>query len=65
MLDLSLGRRFSLRDAELKIDVQLFNVFNEDTHDWWQTLVVPPGDTFVPSGYIFPRRFMLRLGLDF
>ena len=65
VLDLSLGRRFALGETELKVDLQLFNVFNEDAHDWWQTNVVPPGDQFVPSGYIFPRRLMVRLGMDF
>ena len=65
VLDLALGRRFELGRAVLKTDVQLFNVFNEDSHDWWQTLLVPPGDEYVPDGYIFPRRLTVRLGLTF
>ncbi len=37
--------------------------FNADPHDWWQTLEVGPGESFIPDGYIAPRRWMLRLGL--
>lgn len=65
VLDLSLGRSFAIGASDLEVDLQLFNVFNEDAHDFWQTLNVQPGDDFVPSAYIFPRRLMLHLGLDF
>ncbi len=65
VLDLALGRTFEMGPTELKIDIQAFNIFNEGSHDWWETLVVPPGDQFVPSGFITPRRYMLRLGLRF
>ncbi len=64
-LDLALGRRFDLGRSELKLDVQVLNVFNEDSHDWWQSLIVPAGSQFVPDGYVFPRRVMVRLRLDF
>ena len=53
-----------LKEGE-PFDLQLFNAFNADPHDWWETLVVPPGDSFVPNGYIFPRRLQIRLGLRF
>jgi hypothetical protein len=65
VLDVALGRTFPLGPTEFKIDLQLFNVLNEDAHDWWETLVVPPGDEFVPSGYIQPRRLMVRLNLSY
>jgi len=45
--------------------VYLLNTFNDGAHDWWQTLVVPPGDEYIPAGYILPRRVMLRLGISF
>ncbi len=64
-VDLALGRRFDVGKATLKLDVQMFNVFNEDSHDWWDSLQVPADESFVPSGYLFPRRVMLRLGLEF
>jgi len=63
--DVSLGRRFDVGKVQLKLDVQMFNIFNEDTYDWWQSLQVPPDEEYVPSGYLFPRRVMIRFGLEF
>ena len=63
--DLSFGRRFDVGRAQLKLDIQLLNVFNEDTHDWWEELTVAPDEEYVPDGYLFPRRVMIRLGLEF
>ncbi len=65
VLDLSLGRRFFVGSAELKLDVQLLNTFNEDAHDAWETLEVPPGSFFQPTDFLMPRRFVLRLGVGF
>ena len=64
-LDLSFGRRFEVGAVELKLDVQLFNVFNEDTYDWWEELTVAPDEEYVPNGYLFPRRAMIRFGIEF
>lgn len=63
--DLSFGRRFDVGRAQLKLDVQLFNIFNEDTYDWWEELTVAPDEEYVPSGYLFPRRVTIRFGLEF
>ena len=63
--DLSFGRRFDVGRVQLKLDLQLLNVFNEDTWDWWDTLRVPPDEEYLPDGYLFPRRVMLRFGLEF
>ena len=63
VLDITLGRAFQFNRVELLLDLQLFNAFNADPHDWWETLVVPPGDSYVPNGYIFPRRLQMRVGL--
>ncbi len=63
--DLSFGRRFDVGRARLKLDLQLLNVFNEDTYDWWEELTVAPDEEYVPSGYLFPRRVMIRFGLQF
>ena len=65
VFDLAVGRRFEIGPTTLKLDLQMFNVTNEDSYDWLQTLLVPPGSQFVPDGFIFPRRLMLRLRLDF
>ena len=63
--DVSFGRRFEVGQVELKLDLQVLNVFNEDTHDWWETLQVPADEVYVPSGYLVPRRVMIRFGLQF
>ena len=66
ILDVGLTRDFSLGGSiDLGVNVKLFNVFNDDSHDWWQTLKVPPGDSFIPKGYVMPRRWMLQLRLSF
>ena len=65
ILDFSFGRRFDVGAVQLKLDVQLFNVFNEDAYDRWEELTVAPDEEYVPSDYIRPRRVMLRLGLEF
>ena len=64
-LDLTLGRRFEFSNgASVRFDAQLFNVFNEDAHDFWETDSYRRGQ-FVPSDYVLPRRVMLRFSLDF
>ncbi|MCY3972265.1 MAG: TonB-dependent receptor [Acidobacteria bacterium] len=63
--DLSFGRRFDVGEVKLKLDLQVLNVFNEDTWDWWDTLQVPTDEEYVASGYLFPRRVMIRFGLEF
>lgn len=63
--DVSLGRRFEVGRVQLNLDVQLFNVLNEDTYDWWEELTVAPNEQYVPGEYVFPRRVMIRLGLEF
>jgi hypothetical protein len=65
MLDMTLGRAFILGPVDLLLDLQLYNAFNTDTYNYWETLNVPPGDSYVPSGYVFPRRLQLRVGLRF
>jgi len=65
VLDLSLGRSFGAGPTEIRIDLQLFNVFNNDAHDSWQTLILRPGDEYYPSAYVLPRRLGLRFGISF
>ncbi len=65
VLDLSLGRTFVAGKTAFHIDLQLFNVFNTDAHDSWETLIVAPGDTYYPRAYVLPRRIGLRFGISF
>ena len=50
VIDITLGRAFQINRVELLVDFQLFNAFNSDPHDWWETLVVPAA---VPDSYGF------------
>jgi hypothetical protein len=65
VLDLSLGRSFGAGPTEIRIDLQLFNVFNNEAHDSWQTLILRPGDEYYPSAYVLPRRLGVRFGVTF
>ena len=66
VLDIGLGRGWKAgKRATIETDVYLLNAFNDSAHDWWATLVVPEDSNFVPDGYIWPRRLMLRLGVRF
>jgi hypothetical protein len=65
VFDLSLSRPFDLGPVYLTIRLDLLNATNADTYEWWATLTVPPADEYVPSGYIWPRRLMVNLALDF
>ncbi|MEM1245286.1 MAG: TonB-dependent receptor [Acidobacteriota bacterium] len=66
VFDLAFGRAFALGGGvSLKIDVQVLNLFNEDAHDFWQTLEVPIGNRFQAAGFLTPRRVMLRTVVRF
>jgi hypothetical protein len=65
IIDLGLSKDFDAGAANIQLNVHLYNALNEDHHDWWQTLNVEPGDVYVPSGYIWPRRAMIHLRLGF
>ena len=65
VLDLSLGRDFEAGPTTITIDLQFFNIFDNDAHDSWQTLIVAPGDAYYPRAYVLPRRLGLRLGVRF
>lgn len=66
LLDLGLGKRISLGENRLlKLDLQVLNVLNEDANTFWESLWVGPDERYVPSDFTWPRRLMLRIGLDF
>lgn len=69
LVDVGLGKTFKLKDGfEINFDLQVLNLLNDVETDWFQTVVLEPGDEFVPSsngGWIKPRRFQLRAGLRF
>jgi outer membrane receptor protein involved in Fe transport len=66
MVDIGLRKRIKLRDdVALELGVDVFNVFNEDANTDWDSLWVGPGERYVPDSYVWPRRAMIRLGVDF
>ena len=65
-VDLSLSKRFDLgSNFQFKVDAQVFNLLNEGTHTLNESLILQPGDTFLPADFVWPRRLMLRLGFQF
>ncbi len=66
LLDVGLGKRFSLgSDVELKVDLQIFNLLNDDSNQFWEDLNLGPNEVLVASDFVYPRRAMVRLGVDF
>ena len=66
LVDLAIGWRVNLGGSGvLKLDAQIFNLFDDDSHTFYQTLVIQPGDQFSPDSFQTPRRVMLRAGLQF
>jgi len=49
----------------LKLDAQVFNLLNDDSPQYFETLVVGPGGRFTGSDFVLPRRLMVRVGLEF
>jgi hypothetical protein len=65
VLDLGLGKRWKLSDRfTLKTDVQVLNVTNESANQFWADLALVEGEVFVEDSYVYPRRAMIRIGLE-
>ena len=66
MVDLGFGKRWKIgEEFVLKTDLQVLNLLNEDEHQFWETQRLDAGDTFVKDDYLYPRRLMLRVGIEF
>jgi hypothetical protein len=66
IVDFGIGRVFPMGDrGELKLDVQVLNLLNDDATDWFQTTVLADGDEFIPAFWVKPRRVQLRVGFAF
>ena len=65
ILDLGLGRKFPIGNGvSFNVDLQLFNVLNEDANEFWAGGDYARG-VFTPTNRILPRRLMVKLGLNF
>jgi outer membrane receptor protein involved in Fe transport len=66
VLDLGLGKRWKLGDrVTLKTDLQVLNVTNEDAHQFWVSQVLDEGESYVKDSFVYPRRGMIRIGIEF
>ncbi|HVR98182.1 MAG TPA: TonB-dependent receptor [Thermoanaerobaculia bacterium] len=66
LLDLGLRKRFTFKnDLELELGVDVFNVLNEDSNTFWESLWVGPDESYVESDWVWPRRAMIRVGMEF
>ncbi len=64
-MDFGIGKRIKVGDAgELKIDLQFFNLLNNDATDWFETVILDAGETLRPNYWVKPRRLMLRVGFS-
>jgi hypothetical protein len=66
LLDVGIGKRWDVgNDVVLKTDFQVLNVFNEDENQFWEDLTLGLGETLVATDFVYPRRGIVRLGLEF
>ena len=66
MLDLRLGKRINIGDLQLKLDAYFYNTLNSTASIWNSSLrLETPGEQFIPSSWVEPRRLMLLAGLVF
>jgi hypothetical protein len=66
LIDFGFGKRIALpAGGELKLDLQVFNLLNEDAITLWDSLILQEGEQFLPSWWVLPQRVMLRLGLEY
>jgi hypothetical protein len=64
--DLGFGKQFNLGGSvALQLDLQLLNVLNKTPVDYWETVVLAEGDTYVPNWWVKPRRLQLHIGIEF
>lgn len=65
VVDMAIGRIFDFGERSIRLDLQVFNVFNEDTVDRWQNLFPPLTSDFIPRTWLSPRRVMVRFAFEF
>ncbi len=66
VFDLGLQKSFNTgKGTDLTIGIQVLNLFNEDAVEYFFSWQLYPGDEFVPSNWINPRRAQLRLRFAF
>ena len=66
VLDLRFGKHFDFGGVGLELDAWLYNTLNSTASIWMTSLQLEePGETFIPSSWVEPRRVMLLAGISF
>ena len=66
VLDLRFGKHFEFGGVGLELDAWLYNALNSTASIWMTSLQLEePGETFIPSSWVEPRRVMLLAGVSF
>ena len=66
VVDLRLGKRFDFGDVTLKVDAYLYNLMNSTASISMTSLrLETPGEDFIPSAWVEPRRLMILGGIVF
>ncbi len=66
VLDLRFGKRLRVGDVDLKLDAWLYNALNSAASISMSSLrLEDPGENFIPSSWVEPRRLMLMAGFVF
>ena len=66
LVDVTIGKRFELPNRGLlKLDLQFFNLLNDDATDFFDDVRLAEGDVFRPNTWVKPRRLMVRVGIEF
>jgi hypothetical protein len=66
IIDLAAQKTFQLgKRVTFDVGIQLLNVLNDDAVEYLATWDLSPGEPFVPSGWVNPRRWQIRLKLGF
>lgn len=66
LLDVRFGKRVELSGVQLKLDAWLYNAFNSTASIGMSSLrLETPGEQFIPSSWVEPRRLMLMAGVVF
>jgi len=64
--DLGVGKHFNLgRGTDFSIDLQILNLLNDDSVEWWEDLNYPIGEQPRAGGWVLPRRAQLRFRVSF
>ena len=64
--DIGIGKQFNLGgSAALQVDLQFLNVLNKTPTDYWETVRLNAGDTFIPNYWVKPRRLQVHIGIEF